>query len=113
MLVEEGGTYDVDLLCFLDGLLVGYAEVERRHSWVDEFPFQTVHVPARKAKFLSLDRPMVLFSVRADLKQALWCRGEDIKGSPVEVKANRYMPEEEFYVVPISKWTLVHLEAHG
>ena len=109
LLVEEGGTYGVDLLCFLDGLLVGYVEVERRHNWLDEFPFPTVHVPARKAKFLSLDRPMVLFSVRSDLKQALSCRGEDILASPVETKSNKYMPEEEFFLVPLSRWTRVVL----
>jgi hypothetical protein len=63
----------------------------------------------RKQKFLSLDKPMTLFSVRSDLTQALWCPGEDIKNSPIEVKSNKFVSEEKFYVVPIEKWRRVCL----
>jgi hypothetical protein len=107
--VEEGDTFGIDLVCYRDRELVGYVEVERRHNWVDEFPFTTVHVPFRKQKFLSLDKPMTLFSVRSDLTQALWCPGEDIKNSPIEVKSNKFVSEEKFYVVPIEKWRKVCL----
>lgn len=107
--VEEGGTYDVDLRCYRNQELVGYAEVERRHNWVHDFPFETVHVPERKAKFLSLDLPMVLFSVRSDLEQALWCPGEEISLAPMVVSDNRLLQGERFYSVGIEKWTLVWL----
>lgn len=107
--VDEGSTYGVDLLCYRDYVLVGYVEVERRHNWVLDFPFETVHVPERKAKFLSLDRPMVLFSVRSDLAQAMWCHGHEISSSPIEAKDNRYLKGERFYCVPVEKWTLVWL----
>jgi hypothetical protein len=76
---------------------------------VGDFPFDTVHVPFRKKKFLDLDRPMTLFSVKRDLSQALWCPGEDIKNSPVEVKNNKFMHQEKFFVVPLNKWRKVCL----
>lgn len=107
--VEEGDTYGVDLVCFRDREIVGYVEVERRHNWVGDFPFDSVHVPFRKKKFLDLDRPMTLFSVKRDLSQALWCPGEDIKNSPVEVKSNKFMNQEKFFVVPLNKWRKVCL----
>ena len=107
--VEEGDTYGVDLVCFRDREIVGYVEVERRHNWVGDFPFDTVHVPFRKKKFLDLDRPMTLFSVKRDLSQALWCPGEDIKNSPAEVKNNKFMHQEKFFVVPLNKWRKVCL----
>lgn len=107
--VEEGDTYGVDLVCFRDREIVGYVEVERRHNWVGDFPFDSVHVPFRKKKFLDLDRPMTLFSVKRDLSQALWCPGEDIKNSPVEVKSNKFMTQEKFFVVPLNKWRKVCL----
>ena len=107
--VEEGDTYGVDLVCFRDRKIVGYVEVERRHNWVGDFPFDSVHVPFRKKKFLDLDRPMTLFSVKRDLSQALWCPGEDIKNSPVEVKSNKFMTQEKFFVVPLNKWRKVCL----
>lgn len=107
--VEEGDTYGVDLVCFRDREIVGYVEVERRHNWVGDFPFDSVHVPFRKKKFLDLDRPMTLFSVKRDLSQALWCPGEDIKNAPVEVKSNKFMTQEKFFVVPLNKWRKVCL----
>jgi hypothetical protein len=107
--VSEGETYDVDLVCHRDGKIVGYVEVERRHNWVEEFPFPTVHVPARKGKFFILDLPTVLFSVRSDLKQALWCPGEIIKDSPIKLLDNKHCEQEDFYIVPLDFWTLTDL----
>jgi hypothetical protein len=107
--ITEGDTYGVDLYCYRDGKLCGYVEVERRHNWVDDFPFPTVHVPARKSKFFNLDLPTVLFSVRSDLKKALWCPGEIIHSSDVQLLDNKHCEQEDFYVVPLDYWTLVDL----
>lgn len=107
--VSEGDRYDVDLVCHRDGEMVGYVEVERRHNWTGVFPFMSVHVPARKGKFFNLDLPTVLFSVRSDLKQALWCPGEIIKDSPIQLLDNKHCEQEDFYVVPLDYWTLVDL----
>ena len=84
-------------------------EVERRHNWVDEFPFQTVHVPARKDKFFKLDHTTFMFSVRSDLKKAMWCTGKQVMTSQVEFLNNKPCDNEDFFVVPLDQWTLVEL----
>ena len=43
--VVEGGKYDVDLIIIDKGQEVGFGEVECRHNWVRNFPYQTVNVP--------------------------------------------------------------------
>lgn len=109
LIVLEGEQYDADLVCYRDGDLKGFVEVERRHNWVEDFPFPTVHVPARKKKFFMLDKPTTLFSVRSDLKKALWCPGEVILSSPIEILKNKHCDSEDFFVVPLDKWKLTDL----
>jgi hypothetical protein len=109
MIVSEGEQYGVDLVCSKDQEIVGLVEVERRHNWVDEFPFRTVHVPARKAKFFVLEGPVILFSVRSDLKKAMWCKDVDIMSSPIELLDNKHCENEDFFVVPLEYWRLVDL----
>ena len=48
-MVENPDKYDIDLLQKDNGdILAGY-EVERRHNWfARDFPFTTLHVPARR-----------------------------------------------------------------
>ena len=106
--VSEGTQYGVDLVCQKDNTTF-YAEVERRHNWSTVFPFQTVHVPCRKKKFFELDHTTLLFAVRQDLGQALWCNGTDIMVSPIEEKDNKYCEAEPFFVVPLDKWKLIEL----
>lgn len=108
--VEEGGKYDVDIIIKEWGQEVGFAEVERRHNWVSDFPYQTVHVPYRKHKFFTYDLPTLLFSVKLDLSQALWCRGDTILQSPVVENPNKYVENgEKFFAVPLRLWRLVNL----
>lgn len=107
--VQEGGQYDVDLVCLWEDEVMSYVEVERRHNWVDEFPFQTVHVPARKDKFFKLDHTTFMFSVRSDLKKAMWCTGKQVMNSQVEFLNNKHCDNEDFFVVPLDQWTLVEL----
>jgi hypothetical protein len=76
---------------------------------VDEFPFPTVHVPARKSKFFELDKTTFLFSVRSDLKKAMWCTGKSIQECEVKFLNNKHCDNEDFFVVPIDRWTLVDL----
>lgn len=108
--VEEGDRYDIDLYAFKGWDLVAAIEVERRPGWTDKFPFSTVHVPHRKAKFLEITKvPSYLFSVRADCKAALWCKGKVIMESPVVEMSNRYLSNEKFFDVPIEQWNYVNL----
>lgn len=108
--VVEGGKYDVDLIIIDKGQEVGFGEVECRHNWVRNFPYQTVNVPYRKHKFFTLDLPTILFSVRSDLQQALWCRGDTILQAPVVENRNKYVAAgEKFFAVPLRSWRLVNL----
>ncbi len=107
--VQEGEKYDADLVCIRDGEVVGFVEVERRHNWTGVFPFQTVHVPARKEKFFRLDKPTMLFSVRSDLQQAMWCSGKTILECPIKMLDNKHCENEDFFVVPLDLWKQIDL----
>ena len=110
--IEEGTQYGVDLHMYQDDKLVGVIEVERRHNWVDTFPFRTVHVPLRKRKLLEgTPASSFLFSVRSDCAMALWCPGETILASPVVSMSNKYMDNEQFFDVPSLHWRLVDLNS--
>ena len=106
---EEGGKYDVDLFV-IDStkMYKGAVEIERRHNWLDKFPFKTVHVPYRKAKFFGFF-PTILFVLRSDMKQGMWAHGSVIVESPVVRVDNKYVNDEPFFDVPLSKWTRVNL----
>jgi hypothetical protein len=105
----NGDQYDVDLKCYRDGKVVSYVEVERRHNWKRDFEFPTVHVPRRKRKFFLLDKPSFIFSVRTDLKKALWTSGQNVLESPIVYIDNKECKNEDFFDVPLEKWTLVDL----
>ena len=106
---REGGKYDVDIAVYERGALIAHVEVEKRLHWVKDFPFYTVNIPIRKRKFFLLDLPTLLFSVKADLTQALYTRGDIILNSPIVDNPNRYLKEEKFYSVPLRYWKLVTL----
>lgn len=105
----EGDKYGVDLIVRDGESIIGYAEVERRHNWVGQFTFQTVHVPYRKKKFFEMAKETALFAVSQDMSQAMGARGEDILASPVVRVDNRYMADEPFFDVPTEKWKTVEL----
>ena len=105
----NGDQYDVDLKCYRDGKVVSYVEVERRHNWKRDFEFPTVHVPGRKKKFFLLDKPSFIFSVRTDLKKALWTSGQNVLESPIVYLDNKECKNEDFFDVSLEKWTLVDL----
>jgi len=106
---REAGKYDCDLNVYERGALIAHVEVEKRSHWTGDFPFATVNVPTRKRKFFLLDLPTLLFSVKEDLTQALYIRGDIILDSPIVDNPNRYLKEEKFYSVPIRYWKLVKL----
>ena len=106
---REGGTYDVDINVYEHGALIAHVEVEKRSHWVGDFPFATVNIPIRKRKFFLLDLPTLLFSVKADLTQALYTKGDIILDSQVINNPNKYMDKEQFFSVPIRYWKLVNL----
>jgi hypothetical protein len=106
---REGGRYGVDIDVYERGALIAHVEVEKRSHWVGDFPFSTVNIPVRKRKFFLLDLPTLLFSVKADLTQALYTKGDIILDSQVINNPNKYMDKEQFFSVPIRYWKLVNL----
>lgn len=102
--------YEIDMLIMTKTNDIFLIEMEKRINWVDEFPFSTVHVPYRKKKHFQDPRYRTfMFSVRGDCEKALWCEAESIINSPVVEQTNKYLSNEPFFDVALSKWTLVDL----
>jgi len=94
--MENPDKYGIDIV-------VPRYEVERREIWIDEFPFKTVHIPARKEKFLK--HSIVYAVVNKDFDKIMFCRSEVIRQYNLIEVPNKSVPEGEyFYDVPIEKW---------
>tara|TARA_R110002020_G_scaffold38183_8_gene115083 strand:- start:177 stop:596 length:420 start_codon:yes stop_codon:yes gene_type:complete len=79
-------------------------EVERRPMWRLVWPFDTVHIPERKTKFLKPD--MVYAVVNVDCDKIMLCSSETILKYPqVEVPNKSIVAEEYFYDVPLNEWS--------
>lgn len=98
-ILENSDRYGVDLL-----LQFG-VEIEQRPCWNGEnFPFSTIHIPSRKAKFMNGRNKYVI--VNNDSSYCLVIDGSEIKSSPKVNNPNKYMDEEMFYDVSKSKFKL-------
>ena len=96
--MENPDKYGIDIV-------VPRYEVERREIWIDEFPFKTVHIPARKEKFLK--HSIVYVVVNKDFDKIMFCRSEVIRQYNLIEVPNKSVPEGEyFYDVPIEKWRI-------
>ena len=94
--MENPDKYGIDIV-------VPRYEVERREIWIDEFPFKTVHIPARKEKFLK--HSIIYVVVNKDFNKLMFCRSEIIRQYNLIEVPNKSVPEGEyFYDVPIEKW---------
>ena len=93
---ENPDKYGIDII-------VPRYEVERREIWIDDFPFATVHIPARKKKFLKYS--IVYAIVNRDFNKIMFCTSEVIKQCNLIEVPNKSVPEGEcFYDVPIEQW---------
>lgn len=86
-----------------------YVEFEKRSCWTeDKFPYDTVHIPFRKQKFLFSN--CMYFVLSADGKRGMFCSNKDILMSPVATISNKYVKKGElFYNVPLDKFEVVEL----
>ena len=99
--MENPDKYGIDIV-------VPRYEVERREIWIDEFPFKTVHIPARKEKFLK--HSIVYAVVNKDFDKIMFCRSEVIRQYDLIEVPNKSVPEGEyFYDVPIEKWRIYNI----
>jgi hypothetical protein len=99
------GICDVDLAMMQFGKVI-YVEVERRMEWrAGLFPFDTVHVPARKAAMIFKRAPLLYYSVRNDLQLAAVLSGSDIISSAPYTDHNILMVDtlDTFFDVPKDK----------
>jgi len=99
--MENPNDYGIDIM-------VSRYEVERREIWINSFPFKTVHIPARKEKFLKYN--IVYAIVNKDFNKIMLCTSEVIrKYNKIEVP-NKSVPKGEyFYDVPIKEWNTYDL----
>lgn len=111
ILDDNPDKYGPDLKAYKDGQFLGYVEVEVKQFWKDHanFPDAFMHIPERKKKFLNYSDmpdhpvPIVFCVLSADLKAGYWIEGEDLASCPLIVKSNKYVDNEKFFDIPLSK----------
>lgn len=109
---EPHGKYGVDLfVTYKNGRKV-FIEVEIRYIWLEgKFPYDTIHVPARKKKFCNLEYPTYFISFRKDLKAMIVIPSGNMKEKYLKEVPNRRVKEGEyFYDIPIKYTKLINFE---
>ena len=103
--------YGVDLIAQKDSKRV-YVEVEVKRGWHGPtFQYDTMHLPARKAKFL--DKPTQFMVFNNSLTHAAIISRKAIQNSPKSVVPNRKIPiGEKFFDVPVEDVTFVYTMEH-
>ena len=88
-----------------------YVECERRNIWSNgKFPYDTIHIPYRKKKFLELDFPCVYHAWDSNYEYAVSIHSDVIKQSPIVEVPNRAIAAGEyFYDVPINKTKIIKI----
>lgn len=100
--------YAVDLCIYKNNTLAGYAEVEIRTNWKTEhFPYNTLHVPARKTKLLNNTLPTLFFSINEHMTHMYYCKAQTVLNAPLVNVPNKYVPDggEHFYNIPTNQLT--------
>lgn len=96
--------YGADLILSTGKLL----EVEIKHTWKDEFKFDSLQIPARKEKFAKLNCMFMIFN--SDRSKAFIVDGKDVLDSPKKEVYNKYVSQGEmFFQVPLGKLKLCEL----
>ena len=100
--IENPDDYGIDIMAPV-------YEVERRTIKSKKWPYQTVHVPERKTKFLKPNTWYVV-NIHHDLGDLsndtlLFCSTKKIAKCPLVEVPNKSIPKGEyFYDVPLSFW---------
>lgn len=82
-------------------------ECEIKKVWkTDEFPYESVQFPERKAKYAKLDKPTLFVMFNHDQSKYLVVKSDDLLASPLAEVPNKYVYKGEmFYQVPLTKVT--------
>jgi len=98
---DNPDVYGIDLIAVSNGR-TRMVEVEVKQGWTGAFPFNYLHIPARKAKFAADDAVFCVLS--ADLKRMAVVAGDHVLNSKIIEKPTRLTEGlDAFYEVPISK----------
>lgn len=92
--------YGIDLVGFTNHGKAVTVEVEVKHHWKGPaFPFPTVHVSARKRKFIQPG--MYLVMVNHDRTHCLTLSYEQLSWAKLVTKPTIYTTDEQFLEVPV------------
>lgn len=101
--------YDVDLVVEKDSKRF-YCEVEVKTTWHgQEFSYDTLHIPARKAKFLSKPTQFMVFN-NSMTRAAIVGRNRLLNATTVEVPNRKIAFGEKFFDVPKEDLFFVPIE---
>lgn len=101
--------YDVDLVVEKDSKRF-YCEVEVKTTWHgQEFSYDTLHIPARKAKFLSKPTQFMVFN-NSMTRAAIVGRNKLLNATTVEVSNRKIAFGEKFFDVPKEDLFFVPIE---
>ena len=109
---ENPDQYGIDLLCTSATRSIEI-EVEVKVYWQDRFPFKTLHIPFRKAKFANDNSVFAILS--GDLTRAALVSGRDLKGCTVIEKLTSETgdKQDKFFEVPLKLIEFVAIENPG
>lgn len=108
---DNPDVYGVDLIVYLNPTKKIYVECERRNIWSNgKFPYDTIHIPYRKKKFVELDYPCIYHAWDSNYEYAVSIHSNVIKDSPVVEVPNRAIAAGEyFYDIPMNKTKIIKL----
>jgi hypothetical protein len=107
-LMENPDKYDIDLICQENGNITAGYEVERRHNWLGkDFPFATLHVPERKAKYADRAYPTYYVATNKLVNYALLMPFSELQKAYCQEQRNKFVGEGEFFFnVPVDHLTM-------
>jgi len=99
---DHENEYDVDLVVKGKGRNF-FCEPEVKTGWYGlKFPFETLHIPIRKAKFL--DRPTVFIVFNSSLHRGAVVSRQYLKSAPRKKVPNNRVPTGElFFDIPVDQ----------
>lgn len=108
---DNGDRYGPDLIVTTYENEKFYSEVEIKKVWSGkDFAYDTLQIPARKKKFLLLERPCIFIVFNNEQTYGFLCTHSELVVSPVVEVSNKYVRAGElFYQVPINRLTLIEV----
>lgn len=88
--------YGIDILASFRGRQFAF-EVEVKHNWSGgKFPYESVHISARKLKFVTLEPWAWFVLLNHELEYAILIDGKYVRNSPIITKHTKYSSDESF-----------------